>query len=278
MAEALLEYSAHAGPFKTLYISIADKIYTNIVQHLLVGNLVMTSYNVQSNSTNSGIDISVQTEFYNFLLLRKQFDPNFNLLDKNILNNATSILSRFQSSTTNLFFRSNGAQITSAWINYAVLKIDLDLGANSIFNTFYSPTNAVPAYPTIASTSSSVVQPSSSTATSVIHPSSSTVKPVVLTNSSTNVPIILFVLVLGAIISTLAYVGYKINKNKPDQYIKQWNTAKTDNVIKKPGFKNTVHKTSQPHRNPEICKKCSSPILVEDLFCQQCGSRLEKKG
>lgn len=173
LALALLQYSNCAplinlvGNFKPQFINISDRIYHSIIQNLIFNNtFVMLNYDVQSKVTNSYIDASPETKFYDFLLARKLYDPNFGQSEQLFLNNASSIFSKFLGSGPNIFFRSNSNHISTPWVNYAVLKTLLDLESNNITLQLYPqldlgttkfPSNSI-------STSSSVVI-SSSTST-----------------------------------------------------------------------------------------------------------------
>lgn len=251
LAESLLRYSAmneltaQVGSFKDRFISIADKIYSNIVKNLLNNNLVMINYDVVSKVKNTAIDAVVQAQFYDFLLLRKLYDPNFNQFDQNLLEHGSSILSTFLGPRTNLFFRSSENQITSPWVNYAILKTILDLEGNSISAPLQYQTNSAPNFIT------------------------STYIP---TNTNNND--ITTALVIGIIIVGLGYLAYRNNKKYPDRETTERIVAKSSNLHPPTSKLVNLSSTTQIYKQT-TCETCSNPILVNDIFCQNCGTRVK---
>ncbi len=179
IASALLHYSFEKelpqfNENRTVFYNISMSIVNNILDKLInSNNIMMEEYDVNTKVVDNHTYDTRQAQLYNMLLAMKDYNVSLTEKENTLLNDSSMVFTQFVGKNSGLFMRRPDYQVTSPWINFAIINTIVNLENHSYTVTIQIPNNntftASQSMTTTSNTSTTQVKSSSSITTTSLN-------------------------------------------------------------------------------------------------------------
>ena len=127
--QALPQYDQEKVQFLNLSLAIGNKLESKLINNEY---MMMEGFDTATNIVDTNTYASRQAQLYNYILDLKDHNMQLNTKEQTILDQSSAVLSKFVGQQSGLFVRRPDLQVTSPWINYAIINTMLNLENHSI--------------------------------------------------------------------------------------------------------------------------------------------------